>query len=75
MDAMQQNADGTWSSAIPCPLMCEKKGCDQLATKDCAPSLFSRLLVAFLGIKDDWADEPQSFCEKHAKGRKVIRNT
>jgi hypothetical protein len=44
----------------PCPMMCERSGCDKRAYYDCEP---------IPGIAEPgWENEPTARCEEHAKG-------
>ena len=56
-----QNADGTYSPAVPIGLLCEFPGCDSTEVKD---------YIRTAKEKDgsDWDTEPICLCKEHAKG-------
>lgn len=52
------------SEPKPCPMMCERRGCDKQADYDCEPIPET--------TEPGWENEPTARCEEHAKGLLIL---
>lgn len=50
----------------PCPMMCERDGCDKQADYDCEPIPGT--------AEPGWENEPTAKCAEHAKGLLILRS-